>query len=301
MSTVERLDEAVALMGLSACGVRFSDLVVRYGEVVVLTGPNGSGKSTVSRAVVGDLAVAGSARVLELNPIVDAAELKGRIGYLVKDLETMGSLTSRDVLDICAAVRECGTAYAHELAARLGLDLDQPMAELSRGQLRRLGIVQALMHKPELVVLDDPMAELDEPAREALPPVLREAAARGAAVLVTAQSPAGAESYADRIVSLRTRPAEEPAPAAAPLFTPAEMVAEPSPTPTPAPAPAAAEPRRRPELDPGTADLGPILAPPLRKVRRHGQRCRLGSANRSRRAVREGRPPPGRVSRPDDH
>ena len=213
----------------------------------------------------------------------------------------MGSLTSRDVLDICAAVRECGTSYAHELAARLGLDLDQPMAELSRGQLRRLGIVQALMHKPELVVLDDPMTELDEPAREALVPVLREAAARGAAVLVTAQSPAGAESYADRIVPLRTRPAEEPAPAAARLFTPAEMVAEPSPSPTPAPAPAAAEPRRRPELDPGAADLGPILAPPLRKVRRHGQRCRLGSANRSRGAVREGRPPPGRVSRPDDH
>ena len=48
-------------------------------------------------------------------------------------------------------------------------------------------------------------------------------------------------------------------------------------------------------------DTVPILAPPLRKVRRHGQRCRLGSANRSRGAVREGRPPPGRVSRPDDH
>ncbi|WP_405067626.1 ATP-binding cassette domain-containing protein [Kribbella sp. NBC_01510] len=317
MSTVWRLDEAVALMGLSAYGVRFSDLVVRYGEVVVLTGPNGSGKSTVSRAVVGDLAVAGSARVLEMDPIDDAAELKGRIGYLVKDLETMGSLTSRDVLDICAAVRECGTSYAHELAARLGLDLDQPMAELSRGQLRRLGIVQALMHKPELVVLDDPMTELDGPAREALSPVLREAAARGAAVLVTTQSPADAESYADRIVPLQTRPAEELAPAAVPLFTPAEMVTEPTPSPrrrrspapdptpiaeTPAqtpvhagpaaaPTPAAAEPQGRTGIEPSAVDLGPIPAPPFRKVWRHRQRCRLGSPNRSRGAVREGRRP----------
>jgi ABC-type Na+ transport system ATPase subunit NatA len=288
MSTVERLDEAVALTGLSAYGVRFSDLVVRYGEVVVLAGPNGSGKSTISRVVVGELAVAGSVRVLELDPIDDVAELKGRIGFLVKDLETMGSLTSRDVIDICAAVRECSTSYAHELAERLGLDLDRPMAVLSRGQLRRLGIVQALMHKPDLVVLDDPMTELDESAREALPPVLREVAARGAAVLVTAQSPADAESYADRIVPLRTTPADAPAPAMAPLFTPAEIVTEPTPSP---------RPRRRSATDP-TATCRrtrprAIPAPIFRTMRLHRQRRRPGSPTRSRSPGSEGRPPPG--------
>lgn len=307
MSTVERLDEAVALTGLSAYGARFSDLVVQYGEVVVLAGPNGSGKSTVSRAIVGDLAAAGSARILGMDPIEDAAALKGRIGFLVEDLQTMGSLTSRDVLDICAAVRDCGTSYAHELAARLGLDLDQPMADLSRGQLRRLGIVQALMHKPELVVLDDPMTELDDAAREALPPVLREAAARGAAVLVTAQSPAEAEAYADRIVPLSTSPAETAPPVVAPLFTPADVVEHPSPAsrrrrspapdPTPVagvpePTPVAVEPQREPGIDSSNEPLGPIPAPPRLRVRRHRQRCRLGTPNRARRPRAEGRPPP---------
>ena len=292
MSTVERLGEAVVLTGLSAYGTRFADLVVRYGEVVVLAGPNGSGKSTVSRAIVGDLAVTGSARVLELDPIDDAADLKLRIGYLVEDLETMGSLTSRDVLDICAAVRGCGTSYAHEIAARLGLDLDSPMAVLSRGQLRRLGIVQALMHKPELVVLDDPMTELDDDARDALPPVLREAAARGAAVLVTAQSAADAESYADRVLPLSSTPAETETPTAAPLFTPAD-----------APADTATDTATETEptivgVDLVAADLGPIPAPPARRVRRHSQRCRLGSPNRARRPRGEGRPPPDRSSPP---
>jgi ABC-type multidrug transport system ATPase subunit len=201
MSTVERLDEAVRLTGVSAYGVRFTDLVVRYGEVVVLTGPNGSGKSTVSRVVVGELTSAGSVRVLGTDPV--GADLKGRIGYLVKDLETMGSLTSRDVLDICAAVRGCGTAYAHQLADRLGLELDRPMATLCRGELRRLGIVQALMHEPELVVMDDPMTELDDEARRVVPALLHEAAERGAAVLVTAQSESDAEQSADRIVPVR--------------------------------------------------------------------------------------------------
>ncbi|HET6741676.1 MAG TPA: ATP-binding cassette domain-containing protein [Kribbella sp.] len=201
MTTVERFDEAVRLTGASAYGVRFADLVVRYGEVVVLTGPNGSGKSTISRVVVGELTSAGSVQVLGADPV--AADLKGRIGYLVKDLETMGSLTSRDVLDICAAVRGCATRYAHQLADRLGLDLDRPMATLCRGQLRRLGIVQALMHEPELVVLDDPMTELDDEARSIVPALLHEAAQRGAAVLVTAQSESDAEQCADRIVPLR--------------------------------------------------------------------------------------------------
>ncbi len=200
MSTVEKLDEAVRLSGVSAYGARFTDLAVRYGEVVVLTGPNGTGKSTISRLIVGELAASGSVQVLGSGPA--AAELKGRIGYLVKDLETMGSLTSRDVLDICAAVRGCGTAYAHELAARLGLEIDRPMGQLCRGQLRRLGIVQALMHEPELIVLDDPMTELDDEARRVLPALLHEAAARGAAVLVTSQSEPDAEGYADRTVQL---------------------------------------------------------------------------------------------------
>lgn len=201
MNTVERSGEAVRLTGVTAYGVRFADLVVRYGEVVVLAGPNGAGKSTISRAVVGELTTGGSVQVLGADPV--AADLKGRIGYLVKDMETMGSLTSRDVLDICAAVRGCGTAYAHRLADRLELDLDRPMAELCRGQLRRLGIVQALMHQPELVVLDDPMTELDDAARQVVPVLLQEAADRGAAVLVTAQADTDAEQCAGRIVTLR--------------------------------------------------------------------------------------------------
>lgn len=206
MSTMERVGEAVRLTGVSAYGVRFADVVVRYGEVVVLTGPNGAGKSTVSRLVVGELTATGSVQVLGADPV--GADLTGRIGYLVKDLETMGSLTSRDVLDICAAVRGCGTAYAHQVAARIGLDIDRPMGQLSRGQLRRLGIVQALMHEPELIVLDDPMTELDDTAREVVPVLLHEAADRGAAVLVTAQAESDAELCAGRIVQLRHSDAE---------------------------------------------------------------------------------------------
>ncbi|MEI8406560.1 MULTISPECIES: ATP-binding cassette domain-containing protein [unclassified Kribbella] len=137
-----RLDEVIVVSGLSIYDVRIADLRVRRGEVVALVGPNGAGKSTVSQAVVGARPAAeGSVRVLGLDPIADRDELKPRVGFLVRDLETMGSLSSRDVLDICAAVRGCTAAFAVELAERLGLDLDRPMGQLCRGQLRRLGLV----------------------------------------------------------------------------------------------------------------------------------------------------------------
>lgn len=230
MNTVKRLDEAVAVSGFSAYGVQVADLHVRFGEVVVLAGPNGSGKSTVSRAIVGDLAVAtGSVRVLGADP-GDGSQ-QSRIGFLVKDMETMGSLTSRDVLDICAAVRGCSTTYAMELADRLELDVDRPMSQLCRGQLRRLGIVQALMHKPDLIVLDDPMTELDHAGRRALPDLIRAAADRGAAVLVTMQSLDDAEDCADRIVQLGRGPVGSAmtvteAPSTAPEPIPSEPRAE---------------------------------------------------------------------------
>ncbi|TCO20315.1 ABC transporter family protein [Kribbella steppae] len=195
------LDEAIVVSGLSIHGIRIADLRVRRGEVVALVGPNGAGKSTVSRAVVGARPAAeGSVRVLGLDPFDDRDELKLRVGFLVKDLETMGSLNSRDVLDICAAVRDCTASFALELAERLRLDLDRPMGQLSRGQLRRLGLVQALMHRPDVIVLDDPMTDLDDHGRRELAVVLRDVATTGTAVLMTATSADDVEGCATRIV-----------------------------------------------------------------------------------------------------
>ncbi|MGW1347362.1 ATP-binding cassette domain-containing protein, partial [Kribbella sp. NPDC002412] len=207
-------DPAIVVRELSVHGVELDELRVRRGEIVALLGANGTGKSTVSRVLVGATAAAGSARVLGLDPTDDHAELKCRIGFLIQDLETMGSLSSRDVLDICAAVRGCSASYAVTLAERIALDLDRPMGQLCRGQLRRLGVVQALMHRPEVIVLDDPTAELDAPGRLALAKLLREAAAWGAAVLITVTTAAEAAEYADRTATFDRRavPAAEPAP-----------------------------------------------------------------------------------------
>jgi ABC-2 type transport system ATP-binding protein len=215
MSTIEQFGSettqvpAIAARGLSAryagrCGVTALDLDIRAGEVFALVGPNGAGKSTALRVLLGELRPAtGSVRVHGLDPRQHADRLRGRIGSLVGELEPLGTLTGRDTLWLCAAVRGRDLEYGEKLAARLGLDLNRPVTELSTGCLRALGVVQALMHDPELVVLDEPMAGLDHTVRDEVYAMLRDVAMRGGTVVLFAHDLDEVTGVADRVAVLR--------------------------------------------------------------------------------------------------
>jgi ABC-2 type transport system ATP-binding protein len=200
---------AIAVRGLSVRygarrGVVAVDLDVRAGEVFALIGPNGAGKSTTLRVLLGEVRPAtGSVRVHGVDPARHADRLRGRIGSLIGELEPLGTLTGRDTLWLCAAVRGCDLEYGEKLAGRLGLDLDRPVTELSTGCLRALGVVQALMHDPELVVLDEPTAGLDQATRAEVHAMLREVAMRGGTVVLSAHDLDEVTGVADRAAVLR--------------------------------------------------------------------------------------------------
>lgn len=185
-------------------GVTGLDFQIRRGEVFAVLGPNGSGKSTLLQTVLGTMRpTAGSITVFGADPATDTEDLRGRTGSLVEDLEPSRGLTGRDLLSLCAAVRGCDLGRAQYAADRLGLDLDRPMAELSAGALRILGIVQALMHDPDLVILDEPAAGLDPDTRRALFMLLRDVAARGGTVLLSGHDVDDVATVADRAALLR--------------------------------------------------------------------------------------------------
>jgi len=200
---------AIAVRGLSVRyggrrGVAAVDLDIRAGEVFALIGPNGAGKTTTLRALLGEIRpAAGTIRVHGLDPRRHADRLRGRIGSLVDELEPLGTLTGRDTLWLCAAVRGCDLEYGEKLAGRLGLDLDRPVAELSTGCLRALGVVQALMHDPELVILDEPAAGLDHAVRAEVHAMLREVAMRGGTVVLSAPDMDDVAGVADRVAVLQ--------------------------------------------------------------------------------------------------
>jgi ABC-2 type transport system ATP-binding protein len=141
-------------------------LAIPSGHVVGLVGPNGAGKTTLLHLSVGLLApTAGAIRVLGAPPATDAAQL-GRVGFVAQDTPTYARLSVADHLRLGAHMNP---GWDDELArsriAQLDLDLDQRAGALSGGQRAQLALTVAIAKRPELLVLDEPVASLDPLAR----------------------------------------------------------------------------------------------------------------------------------------
>src|SRR5262249_30746167 len=139
------------------------DLEVERGEVFGFLGPNGAGKSTTMRLLL-DLIrpTSGSATVLGLDTRRDSLELRRRVGFLPGDFEWSRRLPAAAVPDLCGALGGGADGRVRdELVERFAAPLDRRVRELSPGNRQKLGLVQAFMHEPECLILDEPIAGLD--------------------------------------------------------------------------------------------------------------------------------------------
>jgi ABC-2 type transport system ATP-binding protein len=181
------------------------DLEVRQGEVFGFLGPNGAGKSTTLRLLL-DLIrpTAGSARVLGLDTIKDSLEVRRRVGFLPGDLALYPKLTGRAVLDYLADVRGGVDRRVRDgLVERFDAVLDRPIRQLSTGNRQKLGLVQAFMHEPELLILDEPIAGLDPLVQQSFHALLGEVSANGHSVLLSSHTLSEVERVTDRLAILR--------------------------------------------------------------------------------------------------
>ena len=181
------------------------DLQVERGEVFGYLGPNGAGKSTTIRLFL-DLIhpTSGSARILGLDTRADGVEARKRIGYLPGDLRLPDRLTAAEYLASLARLRgDVDTALGHSLCERLDLVLDRPLRHLSKGNRQKVGLVQAFMHRPELVVLDEPTAGLDPLLQTEIRALMRETAEDGRTVFLSSHSLDEVQHTADRVGIIR--------------------------------------------------------------------------------------------------
>ena len=180
------------------------DLRVERGEVFGYLGPNGAGKSTTIRLLL-DLIrpTGGTAALLGLDSRRDGLAARRRMGYLPGDLRLADRLTAREQLDSLVRLRDAAAPLRDTLCERLGVVLDRPIRELSRGNRQKIGIVQAFMHRPELVVLDEPTSGLDPLLQAEVRTLLRETAADGRTVFLSSHSLDEVQHTADRVGIIR--------------------------------------------------------------------------------------------------
>lgn len=187
--------------------VRPLTLRLAPGEVLGLLGPNGSGKSTTLKVLAGLIAPSeGTCRILGHPAGSDAA--RAQVGYLPESPQFSPHQTGREFLRYCAGLSSLGTAKA---ARRLDEVLDwaglagaagQKLGTYSKGMSQRLGLAQAVLHEPPVVLLDEPASGLDPEGRQALNRLIRDLAGRGTTVVFSSHLLAQAEQVCDRIAIL---------------------------------------------------------------------------------------------------
>ncbi len=155
-------------------------LTVRPGEVLGFLGPNGAGKSTTMKMVTGFLAPdEGHARICGHDIVEDTIAAQKKLGYLPEGAPAYGEMTPRQFLHFIAQVRELSGEAAKAAIARAvtGTELqgvmDQPIETLSKGFRRRVGLAQAILHDPDVLILDEPTDGLDPNQKHAVRSLIR--------------------------------------------------------------------------------------------------------------------------------
>lgn len=185
------------------------DFVAQPGAVTALVGPNGSGKTTLLLMLAGLLRPdAGEIRVAGFDPVTHNYDVRARTGWMPDTFGTWDSLTTVEVLTTVGAAYRLPADEARRRAADLLATVHlteyaaAPAHVLSRGQKQRLGLARALVHDPDVLLLDEPASGLDPRSRVDLRVLLRELAARGTTILVSSHVLAELDEMADDAVFL---------------------------------------------------------------------------------------------------
>ncbi|MFV0405253.1 MAG: ABC transporter ATP-binding protein, partial [Propioniciclava sp.] len=180
------------------------DLRVERASVFGLIGPNGAGKTTTLRMLVDIIRpTAGELKVLGSTPRRSGTGLRRRIGYLPGELKLaeriQGGTLLRHLAQISGPVEP---GRIETLAERLGLDLSRPVRALSKGNRQKLGLIQAFMHRPELLILDEPTSGLDPLVQREFLAMVREAREAGQSVLLSSHILTEIQHTADDVAVL---------------------------------------------------------------------------------------------------
>jgi len=181
------------------------DLDIHAGEVFGFLGPNGAGKTTTIRTLMDEIrATRGTASILGKDTHKDSVAIRRDLGYLPGDLAMYPNLTGKDTITYFANLRSgVDWEFVDALAERLTADLSRKVGDLSSGNRQKVGLIQAFMNKPEVIIMDEPSAGLDPLVQRELQKMMREVAGEGRTVFLSSHTLSEVQRVADRVGIIR--------------------------------------------------------------------------------------------------
>lgn len=180
-------------------------LTIEPGEIFGFLGPNGAGKSTTIRAIL-DLIrpTEGACRVLGFDSRKDAVQIRRHLGFLPSDLALYPNLTGKQTLQYLANLRGgIDGEWVDALSDRFDAELGKKVGELSSGNRQKIGLIQAFMHRPQVVILDEPITGLDPLVQLEFHHLMREHVNEGNTVFLSSHTLSEVERVADRVGFIR--------------------------------------------------------------------------------------------------
>ena len=188
-----------------ARGIHGVDLTVAEGEIFGFLGPNGAGKTTTIRLLLGLLRpTAGRATIAGYDCWADSTAVKRLVGYLPGEFSCDPALTGAQLLTYLGNLRGgADTAYRERLIARLELDPTRRFRDYSRGNKQKVGLIQAFMARPRLLILDEPTGGLDPLNQQVFNAIVTEAHRDGATVFLSSHILPEVEHLCERVAVIR--------------------------------------------------------------------------------------------------
>ncbi|MEO8437644.1 MAG: ABC transporter ATP-binding protein [Chloroflexota bacterium] len=186
-------------------GITELDLEVAEGEIFGFLGPNGAGKTTTMRVLL-DLIrpTSGRAEVFGIGTTVDPVAIHRRVGYLPGEFDLYDRLTGAQTIAYFGNLRGgVDRSYVADLIERLDLDTSRRFKEYSRGNKQKVGLIVALQHKPDLLILDEPTAGLDPLVQQTFFALVREAREEGRSIFLSSHIIDEVDRTCDRVAIIR--------------------------------------------------------------------------------------------------
>ncbi len=185
-------------------GVENLTFSVKRGEIFGFLGPNGAGKTTTIRTLLGFLhPTNGNAYILGKNIAEDIVEIKREVGYIPGDLNLYGHLTGKQFLDYFASLRNTQLSLLNELLTIFDVPLERKIKGYSKGMKQKLGIIQAFMDDPEIVIMDEPTSGLDPLLQQKFYNFLHDQKKKGRTIFFSSHVLSEVDKVCDRIGIIR--------------------------------------------------------------------------------------------------